>query len=54
MWSTLGVYVRIVVSVGNEGHKSSSVLAVTLITREVAECYLIFLVVDGQMSLVLL
>jgi hypothetical protein len=43
MRSTLGVYVRIVVSVGNEGHKSSSVSAVTLITLEVAECYLIFL-----------
>ena len=43
MWSTLGVYARIVVSIGNEGHKSSSALAVTIITLEVAECHLIFL-----------
>jgi hypothetical protein len=43
MWSTLGVYMCIVVSTGNEGHKSSSALAVTLITMEIAECHLIFL-----------
>jgi len=43
MRSTLGVYARIVVSIGNEGHKSSSALAVTIITLEVAECRLIFL-----------
>jgi len=43
MRSTLGVYTRIVLSVGNEGHKSSSALAVTLITLEVAECRPIFL-----------
>ena len=30
-------------SIGNEGHKSSSALAVTVITLEVAECRLIFL-----------
>ena len=34
---------RIVVSIGNEGHKSSSALAVTIITLEVVECHLIFL-----------
>ena len=45
MRSTLGFYARIVVSFGNEGHKSSSALAVavTIITLEVAECRLIFL-----------
>ena len=43
MRSTLGIYARIVVSIGNEGHKSSSALAVTIITLEVAECRLIFL-----------
>ena len=43
MQSTLSVYACIVVSIGNEGHKSSSALAVTLITLEVAESCLIFL-----------
>jgi hypothetical protein len=43
MQSTLGVYMRIVVSIGNEGHKSSSALAVTIITLEGAECRLIIL-----------
>jgi hypothetical protein len=43
MQSTLGVYARIAVSIGNEGHKSSSALAVTIITLEVAECCLILL-----------
>jgi len=43
MQSTLGVYTHIVVSIGNEGHKSSSALAVTVITLKVAECRLIFL-----------
>ena len=43
MRSTLGIYARIVVSIGNEGHKSSSASAVTIITLEVAECRLIFL-----------
>jgi hypothetical protein len=43
MRSTLGVYARIVVSIGSEGHKSPSALAVTLITLEVVECCLIFL-----------
>jgi hypothetical protein len=43
MRSTLGVYARIVVSNGNEGHKSSSASAVTLVTLEVAGCRLIFL-----------
>ena len=43
MQSTLGVYTHIVVSIGNEGNKSSSALAVTLITLEVVECCLIFL-----------
>jgi len=43
MRSTLGVYAHIVVSIGNEEHKSSSALAVTLITLEVLECRLIFL-----------
>ena len=41
--STLGVYACIVVSIGNEGHKSSSALAVTVITLEVEDCRLIFL-----------
>ena len=43
--SALGVYARIVVSIGNEGegHKSSSALAVTIITLEVVNCLLIFL-----------
>ena len=45
MRSTCGIYVRIVVSIGNEGHKSSSASAVTIITLEVAECRLLFL--DG-------
>ncbi len=43
MRSTLGVYAHIGVAIGNEGHKSSSALTVTLITLEVAECRLIFL-----------
>jgi hypothetical protein len=43
MRSTLGVYARIVVFIGNEGHKSSSALAVTVITLEVVRCRLIFL-----------
>jgi hypothetical protein len=43
MQSTLGIYVRIVVSIGNEGQKSSSASAVTIITLEDAECHLIFL-----------
>ena len=43
MRSTLGVFTHIVVSIGNEGHKSSSALAVTIITLEVAECRLTFL-----------
>ncbi len=43
MWSTFGVYAHIVVSIGNEVHKSSSALAVTIITLEVVECRLIFL-----------
>ena len=43
MRSTLGVYARIVVSIGNEGHKFSSASAVTFITLDVAECRLIFL-----------
>ena len=43
MRSSLGVYVRIVVSIGNEGHKSSSASAVTILTLEVVECRLIFL-----------
>jgi hypothetical protein len=43
MRSTLGVYTCIVVSSGNEGRKSSSALAVTIITLEVVECRLIFL-----------
>jgi len=43
MRSTLSMYVCIVVSIGNEGHKSSSASAVTTITLEVVECRLIFL-----------
>ena len=43
MRSTLGVYARIVVSIGNEGHKFASALAATIITLEVVECHLIFL-----------
>jgi hypothetical protein len=43
MRSTLGVYARIVVSIGNEGHKSSSASAVTINTLEVVECHHIFL-----------
>jgi hypothetical protein len=43
MWSTVGVYACIIVSIGNEGHKSSSASGVTIITLEVAECRLIFL-----------
>jgi hypothetical protein len=43
MRSILGIYACIVVSIGNEAHKSSSALAVTIITLEVAECRLIFL-----------
>ena len=50
MRSALVYYARIVVSIGNEGHKSSSALAVTLITLEVAEWYVwYFWVADGQM-----
>jgi len=37
MRSTLSGYGRIVVSNGNEGHKSSAALAVTIITLEVGE-----------------
>ncbi len=36
-------YARIVMSIGNEGHKSSSASTVTIITLEVVECRLIFL-----------
>ncbi len=43
MQSTLGVYAPIVVSIGNEGYKSSSASAGTIITLEVVECCLIFL-----------
>jgi hypothetical protein len=43
MRSTLDIYVCFVVSIGIEGHKSSSALAVTIITLEVAECRLIIL-----------
>ncbi len=43
MQSTLGIYAHIVVSIGNEGHKSSSALAITIITLKVVECRLIFL-----------
>jgi len=41
--STLGDYACIVVSIGDEGHKSSSALSVTVITLEAGECRLIFL-----------
>ncbi len=43
MRSTLCVYARIVVSIGKEGYQSSSALAVTINTLEVAEYRLIFL-----------
>jgi hypothetical protein len=43
MQSTLCVYARIVVSIGKEGYQSSSALAVTVNTLEVAEYRLIFL-----------
>ncbi len=43
MQSTLCVFVRIVVSIGKEGYQSSSALAVTINTLEVAEYRLIFL-----------
>ena len=43
MQSTLSVYAHIVVSIENEGHKSSSALAVTIIALEVAECTIDFL-----------
>jgi hypothetical protein len=43
MWSTLCVYVRIVVSIGKEGYQSLAALAVTINTLEVAEYHLIFL-----------
>ncbi len=48
MRSTLSVFAHIVVAIGNEGHKYSSALAVTVITLEVAECRLIFLVGGWQ------
>ncbi len=43
MWSTLCIYVRIVVSIGKEGYQSLSALAVAINTLEVAEYPLIFL-----------
>ncbi len=43
MRSTLWVYARIVVSIGKEGYQSSSALAVTINTLEVAEYRPIFL-----------
>jgi hypothetical protein len=43
MRSTLCAYARIVVSIGKEGYQSSSALAVTINTLEVAEYRLIFL-----------
>jgi hypothetical protein len=43
MRSTLCIYARIVVSIGKEGYQSSSALAVTINTLEVAEYPLIFL-----------
>jgi hypothetical protein len=43
MWSTLCVYAHIVVSIGKEGYQSSSALADTINTLEVAEYRLIFL-----------
>jgi hypothetical protein len=43
MRPTLCVYARIVVSIGKEGYQSSSALAVTINTLEVAEYRLIFL-----------
>ncbi len=50
MQSTLSMYTHIIVSIGNEGHKSLSALAVAIITLEVADCnYWYSLVVDGRM-----
>jgi hypothetical protein len=43
MQSTLCIYAHIVVSIGKEGYQSSSALAVTINTLEVAEYRLIFL-----------
>ncbi len=43
MRSTLCIYARIVVSIGKEGYQSSSALAVTMNTLEVAEYRLIIL-----------
>jgi hypothetical protein len=43
MQSTLCIYARIVVSIGKGGYQSSSALAVTINTLEVAEYRLIFL-----------